>query len=497
MKPFTTTGLMILFALSLCAGGTRAASSEQDALSTRRGLAGVEGRLGEKEASSGERRTQADILASAPMLERAVDPESYVLGPYDELVVSLMGPEPRTYSLAVLPEGVVLVPEVGPVRADGLTIGEFRRALEAAMKTYFRNIELYCYLASPAAFRVFVTGEVENPGAVAVSGVERVADAIEKAGSVKSFGSLRLITLERGAETIRIDLFRFVARGDLANNPFLRSGDRIHVPPLGSRATLSGQVKKPGVYEILEGETVADLIELGGGFTSDAIEDSVLVSERAAGSAARPSSGTVPAAQFARRLKDGDEVAVFDRLKGLLTVRVEGATNRTGRFVLAPGDGIAELVVRAGGFRDQADLSSAYVSRKTGEIVKANLNEYLLPDPAKRFALVDGDLLTIPELRRTVTVGGEVNEPGEFEYRGDLTVIQYIGLAGGPSKDGSVNRVVIYSPDGSSRPGHRDSRLNRGDVVIVKKSGFKIFGSLFDGILRIGTVVVSILILNK
>jgi polysaccharide export outer membrane protein len=434
------------------------------------------------------------LLSNIPILERVVDPDSYVLGPYDEIGITIMGTEPRTFTLRVLPEGDVLIPGVGPVHADGLTLTEFRGAVADKVNTYFRNVELFCYLETPAFFRVFVTGEVKNPGVVAVSGVERVTDAIEKAGSVKDNGSLRLITLERGGELMRVDLLRFLVQGDLKHNPFLRSGDRVHVPPAGWHAAIDGQVKRPGSHEIVEGETIADLIALAGGFTTDALDDSVLVTRVSSGGITTVS---VSKAQFDMPLRDLDEIGVFDRLKGRRYVQVEGATLRTGRFSLAQNEGIADLIVRAGGLKSTADRSAAYVQKRDGTSVRVDLENYLSPDPASDLVLADGDMLTIPEMRRTVTVGGEVNEPGEFGYRGDLTIVQYIGLAGGPSKDGSIDRVTVYSADGQRRDVNRNAHPNRGDVIIVKRSSYKILGDFFSGVIRIGTIVVSILILNK
>jgi protein involved in polysaccharide export with SLBB domain len=255
-----------------------------------------------------------------------------------------------------------------------------------------------------------------------------------------------------------------------------------------------GQVNKPGSYEILEGETVADLIELGGGFTTDALDDSVLVARIATGGV---STMGIPKSRFGTPLLDQDEIGVFDRLKGRRYVQVEGATLRTGRFFLAPNEGLADLIVRAGGLKSTADRSAAYINKKNGATVKVDLKDYLSPAPAKNIELEDGDALTIPEMRRTVSVGGEVNTPGEFPYNGDLTIVQYIGLAGGPTKDGSVDRVVIYSSDGHARGVGRDAHADRGDVIIVKKSAYKVFGDFFSGVIRIGTIVVSILILNK
>lgn len=495
MKAFVTNLLIVVLALALSSQAALAAISDQQDVFKKKGLKDIEQplTLGTGE-TSGEQPTGTALLPNIPMLEKAVDPDQYVLGPGDGLVVSIMGPDPRMFALNVLPEGDVLIPGIGPVHADGLTLTEFRRALATKVNTYFRNIELYCYLETPALFRVFVTGEVANPGPVAVSGVERVADAIEKAGSVKGNGSLRLITLERGGKEIRVDILRFVEQGDLGNNPFLRSGDRVHVPPAGWHAAIAGQVKKPGSYEIVEGETVADLIELAGGFTTDAFDDSVLVARIAAGGVATVG---VPKSRFGMPLADQDEIGVFDRLKGRRYVRVEGGTLRTGRFFLAQNDGIADLIVRSGGLKASADRSAAYIQKKNGTTVKIDLKDYLSPAPAKNIELEDGDVLTIPEVRRTVSVGGEVSMPGEFPYNGDLTIVQYIGLAGGPSKDGSVDRVVVYSPDGSAHGVDRNAHPDGGDVIIVKKSAYKIFGDFFSGVIRIGTIVVSILILNK
>jgi len=430
-----------------------------------------------------------------PVLERAVDPDSYVLGPYDRLAMVIMGMEPRTYVLAVLPEGDVIVPGIGPIRADGLTLTEFRAALEAQVDKYFRNIKLYCYLETPALFRVFVTGEVENPGVVAVSGVERVVDALEKAGSVKSGGSLRAITLERGGASIRVDLLRFLDHGDLKNNPFLRSGDRIHVPSAEWHVAIAGRVHKPSGYEIVEGETIADLVSLAGGFASEAIEDSVLL--KRVGSGGNVTMANVTKAQFDMPLRNGDEIGVYDGLKGRSYVTVLGATMRTGQFELARGEGVSSLLVRAGGFRSSASLTTAYLTRRGGSVTKLDLKDYLSPEPSKDLPLENGDELTIPFIATKITVGGEVNQPGEFPYSGDLSVVQYIGLAGGPTRDGSVDRVTIYSLDGSSRGGGRDTRLHGGDVIVVKRSGYKLLADLFRGTIQLSTFVISLIILSN
>jgi hypothetical protein len=111
--------------------------------------------------------------------------------------------------------------------------------------------------------------------------------------------------------------------------------------------------------------------------------------------------------------------------------------------------------------------------------------------------LKDGDKLYIPSVNEIIAVGGEVKVPGSFKYQGDLTVAHYIGLAGGPTENGSIGRIVIYSTDGSIRGVAKDARPNRGDVIIVKKSRVRLVGEFFNGVIRLGTVVISIIILTR
>ncbi|RJR32062.1 MAG: hypothetical protein C4574_00405 [Candidatus Latescibacterota bacterium] len=485
------TGAFIVIALLACAAPGRSAAQT---LGPRDVLGRATAQKEEPKSSAEAAQIAAAASAASLYLEQAVDPSEYVLGPGDELIVSVVGPDSRTFVAVVLPEGDVFLPEIGAVKADGLTLDAFRASLAETISRHFRNVDLYCYLKTPARLRVFVTGEVEKPGAVEASGVERVTDAIAKAGGATISGSSRLVTVERGGELVGVDLQRFLKMGDFKNNPYLRSGDRIHVPPKGRYATIFGEVKKPGWYEILEHETILDLLDIAGGFTTDALGDSVVLARVQPNGSVR--SRTVPAASFGETLVDKDEVGVFSRFKYRKFVYAEGAIQRTGRIYLAENEGLAELLVRAGGFTADADLAAAYVGKRSGGVIQLNLRDYLPPNAAKNLLLDDGDVLAIPRVPKTVTVGGEVNDPGEFEYMGDLTIVQYIGLAGGPTKEGSVNRVVVYSKDGSARNVSRDDLPNRGDVIVVKRGYSRILADVFRGVLSAGTLVVSILILT-
>ncbi len=450
-----------------------------------------------KEAGRDEmyRPSRGTIADGQPRLDRAVDPETYILGPYDRLIVNIVGSEQRSFSLAVLPEGDVFLPGVGAVRADGLTLAEFRRRLTKRVLGVFHNIEFYCYLEIPRTFRVFAAGAVEEPGAVEASAVERVSDAIERAGGLGDWSSSRCIKLVRDADTLDVDIVKFELLGDLDGNPFLRGGDRIIVPHGGWRVSIQGPVNRRGRYELVPGETIGDLLELAGGFTSEAITDSLLLTRT--GTAGTGRTIVVPEGDFSMGLEDRDEISVYNISGDRTRVYVYGAFRNPGRFYLAEGEGLAELIVRAGGLEDLADLENAALERKGGEIIHLDLRKYLPPGPVEHFPLEDEDVLGISLKDNFVRVGGEVQAPGAFAHNNEWTIAKYIGMAGGPTDNGSMTRVELYSPDGTKRNVSTDDRPNRGDVIIVKRSKLRVFSEIAFGFIQVGTVVITILALTR
>ncbi len=448
---------------------------------------------GDKENDNKLKDTSTGV---ARWLEQAIDPDEYILGPNDKVIINLVGPQQRSFTLSVLPEGFVFIPGMGALAADGLTLTEFRKQLSVEVDRYFHNIRVFCYLLQPRIFRVFVTGEVGVPGAVEVSAVERVSDAVEKAGSILGSGSNRQVLLDRDGENIKVDILRFVVKGDFSSNPFLSNGDRIHVPVAGGHVLIRGSVKKSAVYEFVHGETFTDIIDLAGGFSGEAIRDTLLLSRVAEDGTV--STRAIPESDFSKiTLQDRDEINVMDGMTGSSRVYVFGATLMTGHYYITDGERLTELMGRIGRFNPDADLAAASIERNDGEIIRIDLKDYIPPSLKEDINLRDGDMLHIPSISTMVAVGGEVVLPGRFPYEGDWTVAQYVGLAGGPKRGGSVDRIVVYSPDGRSRRGDRNMRPNRGDVIIVKRSKANIFGGFFNLFVSVGTVVVSLVVLTR
>lgn len=436
-----------------------------------------------------------DLLPSTPpRLEKPVDPDSYVLGPYDEMEISVIGADYRSFRVFVLPEGNIFIPGIGSIEADGRTLSEFRLYLAERMGEYFHDVEINCFLVTPRVFKVFVTGEVEFPGAVEVSAVDRVSDAIEKAGDIKSLGSNRRVEVKRDGDVIKVDLLKVILKGEIGKNVFLSNGDAVHVPPATDHVILQGDIRRGGSFEILPGETVSDLIDLAGGFRGEAVTDSVLLSRVVSGDTVE--TFAIEPDQFNMELRDLDVINVLNRFNTSKRVYVFGAVETEGRFFITEGDKLSNLIARIGGFDPDADLRAASIERDDKSLIRVDMTKYLSGDVTVDVPLRDGDKLYVPRLHRIVAVGGEVKTPGSFDYQGDLTVAHYVGLAGGPTEEGDINRVVIYSPDGSMHKADKDTRPNRGDVIIVKKSMTRLVAEFFSGVIKLGTVVVTIIVLT-
>jgi protein involved in polysaccharide export with SLBB domain len=451
--------------------------------------------LEKKESGYGQvvehQRSSYDI----PKLEKAIDPDRYILGPYDRLLVNVIGTESRTFAMVVLPEGEVFVPSVGAIKAYGLTLNEFRERLDEEVNRFFKNVKIFCYLQEPRVFRVFVTGEVATPGAVNVSAVQRVSDAVELAGSIISDGSNRRVLLYRGADTLEVDILRYVLKGDFSTNHFLSNGDRIHVPVAQRHASIRGAIHKPMNYEILPSETVSDLIDLAGGFRAEAIRDRVLLTRVR-------DDGTVNTLQvqssgFDLILDDRDEINVIDGMTGTSRVFVFGATSQSGNYFITDGEGLQSLLGRVAIYNVDADLTAASLERATGELIRVNLKEFMPPSTAEDIPLIDGDILHIPSIDQTVAIGGQVQLPGRVRFVSNWTVAQYVGAAGGPTQEGSIDRVMIISKNGSSIKADSSYRPNSGDVIIIKRSKTKIFSDIFSGLIGVGTLVISIVALSR
>lgn len=384
------------------------------------------------------------------------------------------------------------IPFLGSVTAAGRTYDELRRFLIDSLRQVAPPSQYIDFvLKAPAVFDVFLYGAVESPGERSATSLTRLAEFIASTGGFGMGASNRRITLEREGLTVQYDFARYLIDGDAEQNPYLRPGDRVFVPRMERTVTVEGAVARPSTYEILPGETLADLYELAGGLlaVSETDEISLLRLSGTGGYVLQRLSDVSPEEVT---LQAGDIVTVPSVARSTDRITVEGALfgqqAETGepqeipstpvRFTLPHQPGLTLLTVleNLGGPTPFADAEDSYVIR--GE----SRERIPVPDLAeiwdrkaweRDLPLLPGDYVVIPMMNTEVSVGGAVNSPTTVPYLAGLTVSDYLIFAGGINRvSGSVRDIVIIEESGRRRPAGLNDVIEPGQAIFVEENAW-------------------------
>lgn len=194
--------------------------------------------------------------------------DNYVLGPGDEILVTLRGQENAEYRAVVDRDGRVALPRLVPMSAGGVSLGQFRQALIDTVHRAYPSEDAYVTVGRLRQINVLVTGEVGSPGVRTLTGLSTPLDAILVSGGIRKTGSLRDVRLIRRGRTFVVDLYSILTSGTLVGPAALADGDRILVPPLTKVVAAAGWFRRPAIYELPPGTsaiTAGRLETLAGG----------------------------------------------------------------------------------------------------------------------------------------------------------------------------------------------------------------------------------------
>lgn len=434
---------------------------------------------------------------SVEALEIAIDPATYVLGPHDVLAFMLQLGEMRLERLPVLPEGVVLVPGVGPVPAAGRTLQEFRETLRRALAQRYRDFEVHCYLAEARQFRVSVIGEVREPGSLVARSYERVSEVIERAGGFTDAASRRTIELRDALGNVQaqVDLDAYYRRGEVGANPRLAAGQVVFVPVKRRAVEVSGAVAKPGSYELLPGESLRALLDVAGGPLPQAALASVSVDRIDALGGVRVE--VVDLTTQATSAVDVVRVTVPSTLLGKGRVFVTLPDGRRETLYLSAGETVRTLVPRVIQIDPNASRRDATLVSydSTGARRERRFDMARVLAGQDDAPVHDGDAFALPPVPDQVYVSGLVARPGRFTYRADWAVNEYIGEAGGTAPGGNRDHVTIVAADGETRSAERNSSVGRGETIHVNRSTSSKFAMALGIITSVSALVVSVVAL--
>ena len=391
--------------------------------------------------------------------ENLATPETYVLGPGDELLIEVFGYSEGSYSKTISPEGTINISQIGQVQLGGLTIKEAKEKLRKALVSKYASIggsrpnsSVSITLRNIRTIQVNIMGEVQMPGTFRLSPFATVFNALYHAGGVSENGSLRSIRVVRAGETVAVvDLYGYLFNGRSESDIPLKEGDIIIVPSYENLVQVIGGVKRPMRYELKPGETLSTLVEYAGGFTANAHRDDITVTRRSGPE--REVFTVVKGQQAVFALEDGDYVSIGSALDRFANrVEVQGSVFRPGVFEL--GGEIAtvrQLVRAAGGLTEDAFTGRAVLVREKEDLTSETLSVDLggiLSGKADDILLRKNDVLVISANRDlfdpgTLTINGYVRDPGVFTFSENTTVEDLILRAGGLLEGASLSRVDV------------------------------------------------------
>lgn len=268
----------------------------------------------------------------APVENIPVTPD-YLIGPGDEIVIKAWGQVDIDFHAVVNRNGAINIPKVGNINVAGIRYQQLQGYLKSAIGRVFRNFDLNVTLGRLRSIQVFVVGQANSPGVYTVSSLSTLVNTLFSSGGPSVKGSLRRIQVKRNGKLVtEFDLYELLLKGDKTKDVALMSGDVIYIPPVGRLVAISGSVNNPAIYEIKDEKTsLADLVELAGGFTTTAAGQKVMVERIAERTMRKVEEFELDKLGLERRIQDGDLIQV-----GAINGQFDNAVTLRGS-VAAPG----------------------------------------------------------------------------------------------------------------------------------------------------------------
>ena len=422
-------------------------------------------------------------LTFEPVMNIAT-PQSYVVGPGDEVKVDIYGASQKSSTYTVTPDGDIVIDGYGPINLSGLTVKQANARLRSTLGSRYSSSSIKLTLGQTRTITVNVMGEVQNPGTYSLSAFASVFHALYMAGGVSSIGTLRSIKVFRnGKEISVVDVYDYILNGKLSGNVRLQDNDVIMVGPYECIVDIAGKVKRPMYYEMKKNESVQTLLKYAGSFAGDAYTKSVRV-VRKNGSR----YGVFNVQEFdmgSFHLADGDSVTVdsiIPRYENM--VEVKGAVFRPGMYQLGGNiTTVRSLIESADGLTEDAFTNRGVIHRmkedRTLKVISVDV-QGILDGKIADITLKNEDVLFIPskserQENRTVTIHGEVLYPGVYKYADNETLEDFVLQAGGLKESASTVKVDVSRRVSNRKALTRDSLIAK-TYSFALKDGFVIDG---------------------
>lgn len=440
-------------------------------------------------------------------------PADYVLGPGDSIVVQLYGKENVALPLTINREGQIQFPAIGPVTIAGMTFTEAQQLIDTVVTERKVGVKASTTMSELRTIRVFVLGEVKQPGSFTVGSLATMTNAIFASGGITSVGSLRKVQLKRAGKLItELDLYSLLLSGNTAHDSRLLPGDVIFVPPVGTTVEVSGSINRPARYELSKNSQLTSLIKMAGGLSNTSHASHIKVTrinklgER---SLFNVDYNTQKGKAF--KLRNGDQISIggtLDYINNQITIH--GSAKRPGAYSWHNGIRFSDIISNVQEVLPATDIHIALLQRtipKTGRIethlfspVNAWNSPKTLSDPelaeydeiylfnltanrSSELSKVTDRLMQqarFTERAQVAHIDGSVKFPGAYPLTQTMNSQKLIELAGGLTESafGSSGEITRYDISEEAQRvvmhisvdlQHSPKRLQAGDTLNIKQ----------------------------
>ncbi|MBA2421852.1 MAG: SLBB domain-containing protein [Chitinophagales bacterium] len=411
---------------------------------------------------------------SVDMFNSSVDGQAsgtYVIGVGDQIGINVWGYSSFSGSYTVDQTGSIFPEGVGKVYVKGLTLDKAKALIKSRFGTYLDmpNSQIEVTIIYSRVIGVNIVGEVFNPGTYSIPALNTAFNALFASGGPTDLGSLRKIYIKRQGQTVTtLDIYAYLLNPTIQDDYFLQSNDYIFVPPVGKVVSITGEVKRPFRYELIEGENLNTLINYAGGLTPQAYTKSVQVKRYVSNRLELydVNLDSLTNSNLKYELMNGDEVFISTVPSELFQfVKVSGAVMQPGEFNFTSGLRISDILATSHGLREDALADRAYVIRRNEDLTSSYIPfnpTNILNDPTSVDNMLLSNLDEIYFYDKTtfmdsvsVSINGAVRLPGQYTYGRGMTLNDLLFTAGGIKAEAANTKIEVSryrSENGKSTP---------------------------------------------
>ena len=392
---------------------------------------------------------------SVPFWQNLPLPKDYVLGPGDEVIISLWGEVNLYFSETINRDGQIFIENVGLFYLGDKTLSSakdyvFKRFSQKYSTLIGGQPKTYIDISigDLKSLNVHFVGYVNLPGIHMLHPFSNVLSGLSQAGGVSNKGSLRQIQLIRNDEIITtIDLYDYIFYGKSKSDLRLLDQDVIYIPPRKSTITVSGNVLNPGYFEAKDGESLKNVIDVSGGLNHKSFKKAFVYRR-----GNHNESSVVNEENFADfSLIDGDSISIIENIDYVNYVQIGGQVKNPGAYPFHEGMTIKDLFNYTQSSKDEEffrtiDLSNIVLNRvnlEKGEIerIKISLDSNLF--------LLNNDIINVGVKKfqrkiKTVNITGQIQNPGIYAINDQTSLQQILDLAGGFTPHSLKKGIQIF-----------------------------------------------------